>query len=89
MNSCINPNVPEFKSLEKLYGKRLTENLILDYNKSVIKVPSQDLYYPTRKQIAKWLTKNRLTAADNVTDTLSINPELGTDAIGSMLRGIS
>ena len=88
MNSCINPNVPEFKSLEKLYGKRLTENLILGYNKSVIKVPSQDLYYPTRKQVAKWLTRNRLTAADNVTYTLAINPELGTAAIGSMLRGI-
>ena len=88
MNSCINPNVPEFKSLEKLYGPRLAESLVIGYNKNVIKTPSDDLYYPTRKQVSKWLTNNRLVAADNVTLALANTPELGTQALGSMLKGI-
>lgn len=88
MNSCINPNLPEFKKLEKAYGRRLAERLVLGYNKNEVKIPSDELYYPTRKQINNWLTRDKLKITDNITALLAGNPEVNADVLISMLKGV-
>lgn len=88
MNSCINPNLPEFKSLEKLYGPRLAESIVKGYNKYVITMPSEELYYPTRKQVSNWLTRDKLKTTDYVTTAILNNPDVSEKAISSMLEGI-
>jgi len=89
MNACINPNLPEFKSLEKIYGRKLAENLVIGYSKNLANLGiSDEYYYPSRKEVSEWLTRDKKQIANNVTLALVRDPEIGTDAISSMMRGV-
>jgi len=89
MASCINPNLPEFKALEKVYGKSLAERLVIGYSKRVLNLSSDaEYYYPTKKEVSEWLVRDRKEVANNVTLAISANPELSAEAIASLLRGV-
>ena len=89
MASCINPNLPEFKALEKVYGRGLAERLVIGYSKNVLKLtPDAEYYYPSKKEVSDWLVKDRKKIVNNVTLAISANPEMGTEAISSLLKGV-
>lgn len=86
---CVVRSLKEFKNLEKVYGPELAESLVIGYSRSVMKLmPNEDYYYPTLREVKKWLSDNKDEISRNVTRALEVNPFITEKAILSMLKGV-
>ncbi len=89
MARCIITSLPQFKSLEKVYGTKLAQSFIINYSIDVMKVAEdEEYYYPSRTEIKNWLTATKGKINKNITAALSVNPNLSEHAIKSLLKGV-
>lgn len=87
--ACIVKSLPEFKALERFYGERLAESFVMNYSIKVKKLnPSEDLYYPSIKEVKAWLNTDQVSTGTAITKALELNPYLSENAILSLLKGV-
>jgi len=89
MARCIITSLPEFKSLEKVYGAKLAQSFVINYSIDVKKIKeNEDYYYPNKQEVKDWLTATKSNISKKITSALSVNPYLNEHAIKSLLKGV-
>ena len=87
MELCINISNPNFIELEEFFGTTVATAIVKDYSEKA-KGLLDDYYYPSLKELKKWMEVNNKDKTKLLRFSMRNNPNLSENTIYKLLKGV-